>query len=339
MLDAIDAIYDVAFDAEDVNPVLEPFVTELVHLLARLEVRVKGARKGDVLSANDDGSPSQMRLWFRVTEILQRWTGQVHFTWFEDWLNFWSLAFSEKRANKKPFDFWGAREGAVGQVGGQSGKAVSGTRVVLKKEDFFGIEAKTSKFLIILDVSGSMDENPQAIDRLTILKEETLRFLRSLKPGTHFNLLPFSSKCDIKQSLTGSHELRAKTVPRGRIDKATRAWVVSLKSGGTTRVDLAFRAAYLKPIKFDPLRPYTGVRKFKPRFAEIYFITDGSPTAHKGRLLNRDEQLDLLKEIRGLNARHRFPIHTIGYHGMHPGFIQSLAHQNGGTYKMLLPKR
>ncbi len=330
VLDAVDAVYDIAFEA-DPYVVLAPFVTELVHFLARLEVRVKGEAKGSVVPADHDASPSQLRLWFHITSILQKWTGEVQHVWFEDWLKFWALYFSEDRTQQQ-FDFR--------KVKGGPGLAERGTRVVRKQADLFGIEMKSSRFLIIVDISGSMKQNTHQIDRMAALKKEAVRFISMLKPGVHYNILPFSRGAAIEASLTKSHKLKAKTRPRGEISPETKRWIESLEAHGQTRVDLAFRTAFQAEESPDP-KKVRRVRKPKPpAFTEIYFITDGSPTNHKGDVLSGARQLDLLSFIRGLNARHRVRIHTLGFWGMDRRFIFSLAQQNGGEMRMinLLPK-
>ena len=317
VLEAVERVYEVAFQG-DPHAVLAPFVTELIHLLEKIEVRVEGRKRGEFLAADDDRSASQLRLWFRVTAILQKWTGEVQYVWFADWLRFWELYFGPHRT-QKPFDFARVTRGAAD---------AGTTRVVAKTDSFFGIEARTSKFLIILDVSSSMDRNTQNIDRFTPLKKEAIRFITSLKPGVHYNILPFSSTSDIGRSLTRRHELQAKRLPRGKISDRTRNWINNLKTEAFTRVDLAFRAAFSAPRRVAS--PRTASRGFRPTFNEIYFITDGSPTNAQKQLMGRDEILDLLSLIRGLNARHKVIIHTVGFRGMDGGFIRRLGQEHGG---------
>ena len=323
VLSALRAVHRVALASQDPNAILDPIFTDLIHLLARLQVQVKGKQKGDVLNPLDQASPTQLRLWFRVTELLREWTGQQQFVWFEDWLKFWGIYFDEKRPKKdRKFDFLAVASGASGTGAG------GGTVVVVKREQLFGIEQRSSKFLIIIDVSGSMVQNDHGINRMAKLQKEVIRFVSMLRPGVHYNILPFSNDCDIRASLTKSHKLFPKTLPRGRISPRTKAWVMGLRPGGVTRVDLAFRTAFNKPLKQDPTKPLQ--KPFRPEFNEIYFITDGSPTDRSGDVLPPPRQLEILREIEGLNARHRAHIHTLGFRGMSMGFIRNMATRNNG---------
>jgi hypothetical protein len=317
VLDAVEAIYE-AFSDGEASALLEPFVTSLIDLIEKVEVRVAGRKSGEVLAADDDRSTSQFRVWFRAIDLLQKWTGERLYVWAADWRKFWELYSGPGRAQSR-FDFAAAKGGAT----------ASGRTVVVATEDaFFGIEARTSKFLIVLDVSTSMIRNPQNVDRFTPLKKEAIRFIRSLKPGVHYNILPFSTTCEIQDSLTRSHELRPKLLPRGQIDEDVRQWIENLRTEAFTRVDLAFRAAFNAPEGDGGRRGRSS--GFKPRFNEIYFITDGSPTNERKELMTSDERLDLLSMIRALNARHRVTIHTVGFPRMDHSFIRQLAVEHGG---------
>ncbi len=318
VLDAVEAIYEVSFDGES-SGVLVPFVTALIEIIEKIEVRVAGRKAGEVLAADDDRSTSQFRLWFRVIDILQKWTGEKSYVWAADWRKFWDLYSGPDRA-QAGFDFTAVKKGVA------SG---SGRTVVISTEDaFYGIEARTSTFLIVLDVSTSMIRNSQNIDRFAPLKKEAIRFIRSLKPGVHYNILPFSTTCQIEDSLTGSHELRPKLLPRGQVEEGVRQWIESLQTEAFTRVDLAFRAAFNAPEGDGGRRGRAS--GFKPGFNEIYFITDGSPTNARKELMSDTERLDLLSLIRALNARHRVTIHTVGFPRMDHSFIRQLAMDHGG---------
>lgn len=312
VLDAVEVVRKIASSGES-SAILEPFVTALIELIEKIEVRVAGRKRGEVLGLDDDRATSQFRLWFRVIDILHKWTGETRYVWAADWRRFWDLYSGPDRAQGR-FDFGAVKRGA----------SASGSTVVVSEENaFFGLETRTSKFLIVLDVSSSMIKNPQNVDRFTPLKHEAIRFIKSLRPGVHYNILPFSSTCDIEKSLTRSHDLRAKVRPRGKIDESVRRWIESLRTEAFTRVDLAFRTAFSAP-------EGAGGRGFKPMFNEIYFITDGSPTNAYKELMNRTEQLDLLSLIRALNARHRVVVHAVGFPRMDHSFIRQLAMDHGG---------
>lgn len=328
ILDAVQAVYEATLTrhtAQKSYEVLEPFVLLILDALDRVEVRVSETKDAPP-DADGRARVAQTRLWFELSTLLREWTGETGYDHAEDWKRFASIYFGPKRA--QVFDFPAVRERKLSRPG----TGEQGTKVVRNEATFFGIEARTSRFLIIVDVSGSMRENPQNVDRLTALQDETVRFIRDLPIGIHYNILPFSSGSEIGRSVSGGHELVAKTLPRGEIDEKTEKWIRNLQSEGTTRVDLAFEAAFGAE-SIDPSKPTTGA--FQPEFDEIYFITDGSPTDPSGSVLRGPQVDELLEKIHGWNARHRVKIHALGFQGMSTHFIDRLAKENGGTLRMI----
>lgn len=326
ILDAVDVIYGISFQSKDPKKILEPFLTDLVFFLKKVEIRIaSGKGKGDFLDASDDASASQLRVWFRVTSMLRQWTGEHSYIWFADWVKFWAIYWGEDRI-QKTFDFVAARDNLPSQRTGGT------ARVRSEAAAFYGIEAKTSRFLLIVDVSGSMIDNQFGVDRLAALKAEAIRFIRALKPGVHYNILPFSSSADISRSLSGSHKLLAKKVTRGKVRGRIRRWINSLNAKGFTRADLAFGAAFNAEKKDGK---FVRKKKFRPGFSEIYFITDGSPTDSEGDPLKNDALNRLFRQILALNARHRVLIHTVGFRGMSPRFLQGLAEHTGGVIRLI----
>ncbi len=324
LLDSVDEVYTFAIKQKKPDLWLTPIVSTLVELLGKTEVRVKTIR-GEILPLSDERTVSQSQIWIRTAELLVRLTAKDDLVWYPEWKEFWALYAGENKVNTAGYDFvsaWQRAQGLFGQgtIVGSVGKG--------KSNRFFGIEQRSSKFLIILDTSGSMVENSRKIDRLKILKKEAIRFLRYLKPGSYFNILPYNSECSIGGSLSGGHKLIAKTLPRGKLNPSVIKWINSLKAGGKTRTDLAFQEAFGVVNKKIS-------RKFKPLFQEIYFITDGTPTYQSGKALKGKHITLLLKMIKGLNARHRVIIHSIGFPGMASIFIQDLARQNNGTLKII----
>lgn len=328
LLDAVEVVHEVVLDFGDPGVFLEPLVTELIACLGKVEIRVRGHRPREVLDIENDGSTSQFRIWFRSTDILQRWTAQTEYVWHAQWDGFWKLYHGEEKVQEK-FDFRDARNRGLGIAGQGCGTRVGGER---KRARFFGIEHQSAKFLIILDVSGSMEENSENVNRLDGLKREAIRFIESLKPGVHYNVLPFSGTCAIGQSLSRSHALVPKRASRGKLSQGTRDWINNLTSGGKTRADLAFRAAFGVD---EGGAGQPGGGGFRPEFREIYFITDGVPTNKAGKPLKARQIADLLDTIRGFNARHRVIVHSIGFSGMVSPFVQNLARQNGGVLKII----
>ena len=337
ILDAVDVVYEISFKSTTPNKILDPFLTDLLFFLQKIEIRVaSGKGKGDFLKATDDASASQLRVWFRVTSILRQWTGEQGYVWFADWVKFWALYWGDE-TGQKSFDFVAARERAP-EDGGRRGSY----RVRSAEAAFYGIETKTSRFLIIVDVSGSMIDNQFGVDRLHSLKQEAVRFIKSLKPGVHYNILPFSTDADIGKSLSTGHKLIPKKLRRGKISRRTRNWINKLKADGMTRADLAFGAAFnVKPgdkkrgAKKRGDRKRVRRKKFRPAFSEIYFITDGSPTDSEGEPLKRKALNRLFRQILGFNVRHHAIIHTVGFRGMDPSFLQGLAEHSGGSMRFI----
>src|SRR5690606_12994444 len=260
LLDAIEVIYEIATkegDPAKAFEILDPFVVSMVDGIGRTEVRVK--HEAD---PNERAPIAQRRLWFHLSDMLRRWTGEKGYERHEEWAKLAAIYFGPERAQK--FDFVAARARAKTQ-GEPTDRS---TQVVRGESTFFGVEAKSSRFLIIVDISDSMRDNPQNVDRLTALQNETIRFLRDLPAGVHYNILPFASSSEIGRSLSASHDLVAKTLPRGSLDSKTMEWIRNLRTDGATRVDLAFQAAF--GIESSE-RSGTSGNGFRPKFDEIYF--------------------------------------------------------------------
>ncbi len=318
VLDAVELVYDFAFSRERPGDFLERFVAVLIDCLGKLEVRVRGPG-GKVLDIEDDRAVSQFRGWYRISRILHKWTGENEYVWSEDWDKFWKIYYGKEKA-QDDFDFVAARNRQLGVVV----EGLGTQRVREKKARFFGVENKSSRFLIIVDVSSSMEDNKDGINRLAGLKRETIRFITMLQPGVHYNILPFGSECDIGRSLSGGHGLVAKRASRGRIDRPTLDWIRNLKASGMTRVDLAFRAAFAAPSSAAAKKG-----DFRPAFQEIYFITDGSPTYKDGKVLTGPDTKRLLSLIRALNKRHKVIVNTFAFPRMASFFVRSLAAEPG----------
>lgn len=326
LIDAMDEIHLAALKMPPPVPteLLSPMVAGLIRCLMMSEVRVKD-RRGRLLEMTDPDSVAQSRLWVRAASLLIRMTARDDLVWYPDWEEFWSLYYGDKKVNESGFDFVQAWERARGIIG--SGTVVGPVGKV-DSNRFFGIEKRSSSFLIILDTSGSMVKNSRNINRLAVLQDEAIRFITQLHPGSSYNILPFSSECMIERSLSGGHGMLSKTRSRGKIDPEVEAWIRELSGGGATRSDLAFREAF-------GVKDGRVSKKFKPRFGEIYFITDGTPTYVDGKALKPGHVDLLLDMVSSLNARHRVVIHSIAFPGMGTRFLVDLAKRNQGQFQII----
>ena len=316
ILDAAAKLYELSYLDKDSNTLLDPIVDALVACLKKIQVRVKGKRQ-KILEPDAGSSIRQYQLWYRVSGILYKWTSETAYVWHSEWEAFWRLYYGDDKAQDR-FDYAAARQRGIGVADGASYRKAPSAA-------FFGVEDTSGRFLIVVDASQSMVNE----SRMDALKRETIRFVRSLRPGTQYNILPFSTECDMGASLAGGNRLVTKSLPVGRISKTTLKWIDALRAVGSTRVDLAFEAA------FNAMGNAESPTTNGPPFREIYLIMDGSPTDEGGEILRGQDLQDLLEMIRGLNARHRVLIHCIAFPGLVSTFLRNLARGHGGKLKVL----
>jgi len=162
---------------------------------------------------------------------------------------------------------------------------------------FFGIEARGSRFLYIVDVSGSMSES----DRIGTLRTNLIESMNALPEQAQFLIIAYSDNAFV---IDGAYRWN-------RADDGTkfkvRTWINRLVSSGGTEPAPAFEEAF----------------KLKPRPDVIYFMTDG-------------QQTDVLPGfIRALNTRgRRTKINTIVF-GDWDGeeVMRRIAKESGGQYR------
>ncbi|MCW5775336.1 MAG: VWA domain-containing protein [Phycisphaeraceae bacterium] len=160
---------------------------------------------------------------------------------------------------------------------------------------FFGAEATGSRFIYIVDVSGSMSFG----GRIERLRDELSKSIDGLFENAHYSVITFSTGA---QALGG--EVRWLQANE-RNKRSTRRDIMGIQSGGGTNpapgFDLAFR--------------------LRPRADAIFFMTDGEfPDQVAG-------------EIERLNAEHRVPIHCICFMSREAeALMRRIARESGGTY-------
>lgn len=162
---------------------------------------------------------------------------------------------------------------------------------------FFGIESRGSRFVYIVDVSGSMSES----DRIGTLRRNLIESMNVLPEQASFLIIAYSDSAFVMNG-----EFRWHRADEGNKFKV-RAWINRLVSSGGTEPSQAFEEAF----------------KLKPRPDVIYFMTDG-------------QQTDVLPSfIHALNTRgRRTKINTIVF-GDRQGeeVMRRIANESGGQYR------
>lgn len=182
--------------------------------------------------------------------------------------------------------------GGDGLDGGDGGAGGGGAQ-------FFGVEARGSRFAYIVDVSGSMEG-----DRLSALKRALLASIGGLYEQAHFTVVLFSSDA---VALTGNRWVPATERAKKEIEKDIRA----MRAFGGT----------------NPLPAFEIVFAMRPRPDAIYFMTDGQ--------FADGEEDKALARIARLNDRgdRRTPIHCITFiERSSERLMRQIARQSGGTY-------
>ncbi len=160
---------------------------------------------------------------------------------------------------------------------------------------FFGAEATGSRFVYIVDTSGSMSFG----GRIERLRDELTKSIDGLMENAHYLPITFS---------TGAIPLGGEVrwlQANERNKRSSRREVMAIQSGGGTNPAPAFHLAF----------------QLRPRPDAIFFMTDGEfPDQVAG-------------EIERLNAEHRVPIHSICFMSREAeALMRRIARESGGTY-------
>jgi hypothetical protein len=160
---------------------------------------------------------------------------------------------------------------------------------------FFGVEATGSRFIYIVDTSGSMGVG----GKLQALQMELVKSVEGLVESVDFLVITYNSSAsplDGKQAWVDADE-------RGK--RFARRGVGRLQSQGATNPAPGFRMAFA----------------MRPPPDAIYFMTDGE---------FNDE---VASEIAALNAEFKVPIHCIAFVSRESEqLMRRIAAQSGGTY-------
>jgi hypothetical protein len=181
----------------------------------------------------------------------------------------------------------------AGDVGSASGLGEGGSGS--GSASFFGVEATGSRFVYIVDVSGSMGVG----GKLQALQTELIRSIEGLLESADFLVITFSdgaTPLEGRQAWSDGDE-------RGK--RFARRGVGRLDSHGSTNPAPAFHMAF----------------GMKPPPDSIYFMTDG------------EFNPEVAAEVAALNTEFRVPIHCIAFVSRDSeALMRLIASQSGGSY-------
>ena len=240
------------------------------------------------------------RMLAEISDILFRLTGQP----FEDnaaaWDNWW-------KQSGATFELITPEKLAKVKVGADDWRLKQSTRVQSK---FFGIRIVSHKVILVMDVSGSMEEllegnfeGKSGQSRISVAKAEMDRAIESLEAGSYFNLITFSGGVDrwIDGGLQAASEKNR---------AAARAFVDESMAGGGTNTYDALKEAFADP-----------------DVDTIFFLSDGEPTVGA-----ETDPIVIREHVREWNAHRGILVHTVAIGGQHD-VLKWLAEDSGGSYK------
>lgn len=184
----------------------------------------------------------------------------------------------------------GTGAGDIGETSGLSeGGSGSGSA------SFFGVEATGSRFVYIVDTSGSM-----AIGgKLEALQSELVKSLDGLLEAAEFLVITYNSNAAALDGRT----VWSDADERGK--RSARRAIARLEAAGGTEPDPAFRMAFA----------------MRPPPDAIYFMTDGE--------FNEEVATDIAM----LNSEYKIPIHCIAFVSRQSEpLMRRIAQQSGGSY-------
>jgi HEAT repeat protein len=213
-----------------------------------------------------------------------------------------------------------------------------------KKTTFYGIPVVSKRLVFILDRSGSMaepagwkpkdegtasgpgaDKGPkeEVGDRkIDVAKYELKRAVRALPEDAMFNVLFYNQNYSIwLDSGLGRADAAGK--------KAAIEFIDSLTPEGATNIFDPTEKSFMIRDANDPrFKKDPGMSQFKGGVDTIYLLSDGVP--NNGRITDPDQ---ILAKVREMNADRKIIIHTVAVGSTsNPGFMKSLADQNGGEF-------
>lgn len=233
---------------------------------------------------------------------LKSLTGEKHGPYAEPWRSWWEENHDRWEMPKEP-------------VGRDADKTPQGKGVT-----FYGITTFSGRIMFILDISGSMEQEPQKEDELgrkvpagppkiVTAKQELIGAINNIDDDEIFNLIFFNH-----QVVPWQRKMQDGT--EGKKKRAIR-WVEEQAPTGTTNIYDALEAAYAIALSA------TG----EPLIDTIFFLTDGRPTSGKVRDPKR-----ILDEVLEWNKAARIRINAIGIGEHDAELLKGLAQGTGGEY-------
>lgn len=184
----------------------------------------------------------------------------------------------------------GRGAGDIGETSG-FGEGGSGSG----SASFFGVEATGSRFVYIVDTSGSMGVG----GKLQALQSELSKSIDGLLESADFLVITYNTSASPLEGRQGWSDADE----RGK--RAARRGIGRLTSHGSTNPSPAFQMAFA----------------LKPPPDSIYFMTDGEFSE------------EVATEIALLNGEYRIPIHCIAFVSRESEpLMRRIASQSGGSY-------
>ena len=220
-----------------------------------------------------------------------------------DWREYWEFA-------REKYDPAAALAGGGG--GGPKGMTFvrRANPDAAASPSYFGVEIISKRIAFVVDISGSMqakvsvpsdDGGTTTMRRIDLARDELLRAIESLRPGTTFNIVKFD---------TQPVSWKKKPVQLSRKSVAEAAgFARGLQPAGATNI-------------FDSLELVLRAGEVDT----VFLLSDGAPSA--GRHV---EPAAILREITRLNEESQVTIHTIAL-GFASEFMRELAERNRGNY-------
>jgi hypothetical protein len=203
--------------------------------------------------------------------------------------------------------------GPGGGGGGGLGDGGGGGNV-----NFFGLRSRIKAVVFVVDVSGSMVENPKNADAWLRLEAEVEKAINGLEPRTRFGLVAFSS---------GADAYRAELID-ARTDEKKRAMAWLKKSSPITEY-LNTKDDRLRE-KHRSTRADLGLEKaFRMKPDTIFFVSDGAPTGGVTR-----EEVEAKVEKAQAEMPRRVVINAVAYiPDSGEAFMRDLAKNSNGEYR------
>lgn len=184
--------------------------------------------------------------------------------------------------------------------------------------NFFGLRSRIKAVVFVVDVSGSMVENPKNAESWTRLEGEIEKALNGLEPRTRFGLVAFSS---------GVETYRTELI-EARTDEKKRA-ITWLKKASPIVEYLNTKDERLRE-KHRSTRADLGLEKaFQMKPDTIFFVSDGAPTGGVTR-----EDVEAKVEKAQSEMPRRIVINAVAYLAdSGEAFMRDLAKNSNGEYR------